>query len=76
MEDSELSQGSRPRDRPKLRYKDACKRDLKALNIDTKSWEAAAFDHSYWKQTGKCGLLSFETEIKTENKETENKKGR
>ena len=30
----ELVQGKRPTGRPQLRFKDVCKRDLKALNID------------------------------------------
>ena len=34
-----LPYSSRPVGRPKLRYKDALKRDLKTLNIDTENWE-------------------------------------
>ena len=30
----ELQHGTRPRGRPNLRFKDVCKRDMKALNID------------------------------------------
>ena len=33
----ELVQGKRPTGRPQLRFKDVCKRDLKALNIDQNS---------------------------------------
>ena len=35
----ELVQGKRPTGRPQLRFKDVCKRDLKALNIDQNNWE-------------------------------------
>ena len=41
----ELVTGKRPTGRPQLlRYKDTCKRDLKALCINTNTWEAAAAD--------------------------------
>ena len=33
----ELAQGKRPTGRPQLRYKDVCKRDLKAMDIDLTS---------------------------------------
>ncbi|KAJ7316921.1 hypothetical protein JRQ81_003083, partial [Phrynocephalus forsythii] len=36
----ELVQGKCPRGRPQLRYKDICKRDLKALGMDLNRWEA------------------------------------
>lgn len=35
----ELASGRRNIGRPQLRYKDVCKRDMRALNIDTESWE-------------------------------------
>ena len=38
----ELTCGKRTSGRPHLRYKDVCKRDMKALDINTKSWEAHA----------------------------------
>ena len=46
----ELTQGKRPTGRPQLRYKDACKRDLKALGIDINGWETLASERSAWKQ--------------------------
>ena len=46
----------RPTGRPQLRYKDICKRDLKALGINTDTWKAAAADRSTWKQEVKKGL--------------------
>ena len=42
----ELAAGKRPRGRPLLRYKDVCKRDMKDLEIDPKSWEDIAVDRS------------------------------
>ena len=35
----ELAVGKRPRGHPQLRYKDVCKRDMRALEMDPKSWE-------------------------------------
>ena len=35
--------------RPKLRFRDVCKRDLKSCNIDTDTWEATAEDRSAWR---------------------------
>ena len=37
-----LSGGSRSRGRPRLRFKDTCKRDLKSAAIDIQSWESLA----------------------------------
>ena len=42
----ELAFGKRPRGRPQLRYKDVCKRDMKALEIDPEGWEDIAADRS------------------------------
>ena len=44
----ELETGSRRTGRPVLRYKDVCKRDMKAGNIDPANWEAAAEDRNKW----------------------------
>ena len=40
----ELAEGSRHAGRPKLRFKDVCKRDMKRCNIDSNSWESIADD--------------------------------
>ena len=45
----ELAVGKRPRGRPQLRYKDVCKRDMRALEIDPESWEDIAADRSSWR---------------------------
>ena len=42
----ELVQGKRLTGRPQLRFKDACKRDLNALNIDKNNWQATALKRS------------------------------
>ncbi|XP_050707118.1 uncharacterized protein LOC126992423 [Eriocheir sinensis] len=56
----ELTEGTRPTGRPKLRYKDVCKRDLKALHINTDSWEDTASERSAWRQAIQQGLHVFE----------------
>ena len=40
----ELATGKRPTERPQLRFKDVCKRDLQALGINSDSWEVTATD--------------------------------
>ena len=55
----ELVQGKRPTGRPPLRFKDMCKRELKAVNIDQNNWEATALDQSAWGQTVQTGLFKF-----------------
>ena len=49
-------QGNRPRGRPQLRYKDICKRDLKALGMDLNRWETL----TAWRQMVFHGLSQFE----------------
>ena len=56
----ELVEGKRPVGRPKLRYKDICKRDLKALDINLDTWEDAATDCTAWRRTIEGGLSRFE----------------
>ena len=56
----ELVQGSRPRGRPQLRYKDICKRDLKALGMDLNRWETLTSERSAWRQVVHHGLSQFE----------------
>ena len=47
----ELNQGKRPTNRPKrLRCKDVCWRDLKALGIDINKWETVDSERSAWRQ--------------------------
>uniref|UniRef100_A0A0L8HNB8 Uncharacterized protein n=1 Tax=Octopus bimaculoides TaxID=37653 RepID=A0A0L8HNB8_OCTBM len=37
--------------RPELRYRDVCRRDMKALGINTNSWEDLAADRTSWRGT-------------------------
>src|SRR6201996_3765554 len=60
----ELSQGTRPTGRPYLRYKDICKRDLRALDIDTTAWEEVALDRPLWRQKVQKGLSCYEKSLK------------
>ena len=39
-----------------LRFRDACKRDLKACEIDPNNWEDAACDRARWRRTVKKEL--------------------
>ena len=48
---SKLAQGKRPTARPQLRYKDVCKRDSKAMDVDLTTWEAVVSDWTAWRQT-------------------------
>ena len=46
---SEVALGRRTTGRPHLRYKDVCVRDMKAVDIDTMSWEGLAADRTKWR---------------------------
>ena len=65
----ELVQAKRPTGRPQLRFKDVCKRDLKALNIDQNNWEATALRRSAWRQTVQKGLSNFEETLAQQHRE-------
>ena len=69
----ELVQGKRPTDRPQLRFKDVCKRDLKALNIDQNNWEATALKRSAWRQYRKVSPSSKRHSLSSTKKENEKK---
>ena len=59
----ELASGKRPRGRPLLRYKDICKRDLKATSIDTTTWETTVTDRDTWRLKTQKGLQRFEEHL-------------
>ena len=59
---SELVVGKRNRGRPKLRFKDVCKRDLKSLNITTDELELLANDRAEWRLFVRKRLLEREQE--------------
>ena len=46
-----------------LRYKDVCVRDLKAVNIDTMSWEGPAVDRPKWRSALKQHLKTGEDKL-------------
>ena len=56
----ELVQGNCPRGRPQLRFKDICKRDLKALGMNLNRWETLTSECSAWRQVVHHGLSQFE----------------
>ena len=60
----ELAQGSRATGRPHLRFKDVCKRDLKALNIDLNTWEETASQRATWRSTVREGLNNLEASLR------------
>ena len=56
----ELSRGARSRGRPRLRFKDTCKRDLKSASIDIQSWESLAESRDSWRAAVHCGTKQAE----------------
>ena len=55
-----LATGKRPTGQPQLRFKDVCKRDLQALDLNTDSWKVTATDREAWRHTVKLGLSHYE----------------
>ena len=45
----DLALGRRTTGHPHLQYKDVCVRDMKAVDIDTMSWEGLAADRTKWR---------------------------
>ena len=50
---SQLPDGQRSRGRPRLRYKDTIKRNLKKRDIDTNLWKSMALQRDVWRDTVK-----------------------
>ena len=59
----ELAEGYRPTGRPKLRFKDVCKRDMKQTEINPIAWETIALVRPAWRQTVQSGLLRLEENL-------------
>ena len=57
--------GSRPTGRPALRYKDVCKRDLRAGGIEPADLETASSDRVSWRSTVKAGIEEAELRRET-----------
>ena len=58
----ELCIGKRPRHKPKKRFKDCIKANLKCMKIDQNSWEGLAKDRSGWRKLIREGSDIFEQE--------------
>ncbi|XP_068756587.1 uncharacterized protein [Montipora capricornis] len=56
----ELATGTRPTGRPALRYKDVCKRDLKAGGFNPSDLESAASNRSGWRSTTQAVIKEAE----------------
>ena len=65
----ELASGKRSVGRPSLRFKDVCKRDLRAADIDISQWEAHAADRDNWRLTVKHGTKRNEERRRTQMEE-------
>ena len=46
---SQLSEGVRNQGRPRLRFKDVCKRNMKWKDIDLNNWKQSAVDRQKWR---------------------------
>ena len=57
---SQLKIGERPRNKPKKRFKDCDKGNLKLLEIDVDSWEVLAGNRNKLKRFVKAGCNSLE----------------
>ena len=71
----ELAAGKRKTGRPQLRFRDVCKRDMKALQMDPEHWEALAADRPRWRssltrhlKTGKDNLTKAAMEKRARRK--------
>ena len=49
---SDLKIGSIPTGRPMLRFKDVCRSDMMACNIDTTPWETNTVEREIWRLDG------------------------
>ena len=56
----ELASGKRNSGRPQLRFKVACKMDMKALDIHMETWKNRASNRSNWRSTLRTQLLAGE----------------
>ena len=56
----ELSTGKRPQHKPRKRFKDVLKSNLKALQIDVDNWEAITENRPTWRKLVRKGCSEFE----------------
>ena len=62
----ELDHGLRPVGRPKLRFKDTCKRDMIEIGLDVENWEMLAADRGRWRINCSACLDEGELRIRKE----------
>ena len=62
----ELALGRRTTSHPHLRYKYVCVRDMKAVDIDTMSWEGLAADRTTWRSALKQHLKTGKDKMMTD----------
>ena len=62
----ELALGRRTTGHPHLRCKDVCVRDMKAVDIDTMSWEGLAADRTKWRSALKQHLKTGKDKLMTD----------
>ena len=62
----ELEFGSRPVGRPKLRFKDVCKRGMLATGVPSGNWETHAADREEWRPVCSRALQVGEARLKAE----------
>ena len=65
----ELKTGSRKRGRPKMRYKDNCKRDLNKCGIDHNTWQQVAKNREAWRAVVRKGVAHAEKQTINRAKE-------
>ena len=58
----ELSVGTRPRHKPRMRFRDQVKTNLKRMKISPESWEQTCTDRDKWRQSIFQGVKTFEGE--------------
>ena len=62
----ELALGRRTTGHPHLRYKEVCVRDMKAVGIDTMSWEGLAAERTKWRSALKQHLKTGQDKLMTD----------
>ena len=61
---AELAEGKRATGRPQLRFKDVCKRDLKAIDVEVGNWENLAQHRNSWRGTLHTGINAAEGKLR------------
>ena len=73
----ELVEGKRPQKKPKKRWKDCVRKDMKDFKIDESSWYESSLDRSLWRALVIEGLGVFEDSyLRNEERKRRNRKGK